>query len=108
MSSNKPIKVKVLNTDGTIFEGEVERISSFNEVGRFDVFPMHANFISIINKELTLYQNNKLIKEIKLDKAVMKVKQDSVKVFLGVESLVIQEDSVSSQKTQSTTQAAQQ
>jgi F0F1-type ATP synthase epsilon subunit len=89
--SNKSIKVIVRNTEDVLFDGPVDRISSFNEVGRFDVFPMHANFISIIQKELALYNDHKLVKEMKLEKAIMKVKQDEVNIFLGIESLAIDE-----------------
>lgn len=92
MAEKTSIKVKILNTEEVVFEGEVERISSYNEVGRFDVFPMHANFISIIQEGLTLYKDKQLIKEIKLEKAVMKVKRDIVSIFLGIESLAFQED----------------
>jgi len=41
------IKVKVRDTNDVVFEGEVERISSYNEVGPFDIYPMHANFIPL-------------------------------------------------------------
>ena len=80
-----------------IFEGEVERISSFNEVGRFDVYPMHANFISIIQQELTLYHNKEKIKELKVEQAVMKVKKDEVHIFLGIDSLIIDENTISAE-----------
>ena len=86
-----PIKVKVSDTENLIFEGEVDRISSYNEVGPFDVYPMHANFISIIQKELTLYNHNKKVKEVKLEQAVMKVKKDIVHIFLGIESFFVDE-----------------
>ncbi|HUQ84931.1 MAG TPA: hypothetical protein VM077_01280 [Candidatus Limnocylindrales bacterium] len=85
------MKVIVKDTNEILFEGEVERISSFNEVGKFDIYPMHANFISIILKELALYKDDKLVKEIKLERAIMKVKQDIVSIFLGIESLVIED-----------------
>lgn len=88
----KPIQVKVRDTKNVIFEGEVDRISSFNEVGRFDVFPMHANFISIIQQELTLYKGHEKVKELKVEKAVMKVKADNVHIFLGIETLVVEEE----------------
>lgn len=86
------MKAIVKDTNEVLFEGEVDRISSFNEVGKFDIFPMHANFISIILKELNLYKNNQLLKEIKLEKAIMKVKQDIVNIYLGIESLVIEDE----------------
>jgi F0F1-type ATP synthase epsilon subunit len=92
--SLKPIKVVVKNTDEVLFDGEVERISSYNEVGRFDVYPMHANFISIIQKELQLFHEKRLIKEFKLERAIMKVKQDVVNIFMGIESLAIDEETL--------------
>lgn len=92
MSEKKLITVKVRDTKDVVFEGEVDRISSFNEVGRFDVFPMHANFISIIQQELTLFKGHEKVKEIKVEKAVMKVKQDAVHIFLGIETLVVEEE----------------
>jgi F0F1-type ATP synthase epsilon subunit len=91
MSIKKLIKVQVLNSEDILFEGDVDRISSFNEVGAFDVYPMHANFISIIGKQVTLYNNHKKLKELTFEQAVMKVKQDTVYIFLGMEVLMIDE-----------------
>lgn len=89
---NKPIKVKIRDAENIVFDGEVDRISSFNEVGRFDVFPMHANFISIIRQELTLFKGHEKVKELKIEQAILKVKQDSVNIFLGIESLIVDEE----------------
>ncbi len=87
------INIKVRDAQKIIFTGEVDRISSYNEVGPFDIYPMHANFISIIRKGITLYKNNEIIKNIELEKAVMKVKKDIVKVFLGIETINLGEES---------------
>ena len=89
---SKPINVKVQDADAILFDGEVDRISSFNEVGRFDIFPMHANFISIIQKELTLFKGHEKVKELKIEQAVLKIKKDSVHIFLGIETLVVGEE----------------
>lgn len=83
--------VKISDTENVLFEGDVERISSFNEVGPFDIYPMHANFISILRQELTLYKDNQAIKELKFEQAVLKVKQDVVHIFLGIEVLFVDE-----------------
>ena len=91
MSASKTIKVIIRDTENIIFDGEADRVSSYNEVGRFDIYPTHANFISIINQEVSLYKNNKKIKELKIEQAVMKVKQDFVHIFLGIETLFIDE-----------------
>ena len=85
--ADKKFKVKVRDTENIIYEGEVERISSYNEVGPFDIYPMLANFISIIRQELILYDNHQVVKELQFEQAVMKVKQDSANIFLGIEVL---------------------
>lgn len=85
----KTFKVTIRDTENKLFEGECERISSFNEVGPFDVYPMHANFISILRQELTLYKEHKPIKEMKFEQAVLKVKADVASIFLGIEVLFV-------------------
>ena len=88
----QPIIIIVRDAENIIFDGEVDRISSFNEVGRFDVYPRHANFISIIRKQLTLYRDNKIVKDLKLEQAIMKVKNDHVGIFLGIDTIMVEEN----------------
>lgn len=85
------MKVKVRDAEKVLFEGEIDRISSFNEVGRFDIYPRHANFISIIKKELALYKEQQKVKELQVEQAVLKAKQDVVHIFLGIEALIVDE-----------------
>lgn len=87
----KEFRVIIRDTENKLFDGNCERISSFNEVGPFDIYPMHANFISILRQELTLYHDHKPIKELKFDQAVLKVKQDVANIFLGIEVLFLEE-----------------
>jgi F0F1-type ATP synthase epsilon subunit len=96
MSDKKLIKVIVQDTENILFDGEVDRLTSFNEVGRFDVYPMHANFISIIRQELALYLKHEKIKEVQLEQAIMKVKQDVINVFLGIEAFAIADSELQS------------
>lgn len=90
MSDKKLLKAKVRDTENILFEGEADRISSFNEVGPFDIYPMHANFISIINNKLTLYNKKKIIKEVTFEQAVLKVKKDEAHIYLGIEVFLIE------------------
>jgi F0F1-type ATP synthase epsilon subunit len=92
MTNPNFLKVKVRDAENILFEGEVDRISSYNEQGPFDVYPMHANFISIITKELTLYQNKQKVKQIELEQAIMKVKKDIANIFLGIETITLDTD----------------
>ena len=87
MAEEKKIKLRIRDTDSLVFEGWVDRISSFNEAGPFDIYPQHANFISIIRKKLTLYNDGKKIKDMPLERAILKIKKDVAKVFLGIEVL---------------------
>lgn len=91
MSSAQVIKLTVRDTENVVFEGDVDRITSYNEVGTFDVYPMHANFISILRKQIDLYNNHKKIKELKIEQAVMKIKRDVASIYLGIEALSLDE-----------------
>lgn len=91
MANKNSINIKVRDTETILFEGEIDRISSFNEVGAFDIYPMHANFISIINSKLILYNKNKKLKELTFEQAIMKVKKDIAHIYLGVEMFYIDE-----------------
>jgi F0F1-type ATP synthase epsilon subunit len=90
MTTLNPMKVKVRDTGDIIFEGQVDRISSYNEVGQFDIFPMHANFISIIKNKLSLYFKGKLLKEVKFTQAILKSKENLVDIYLGIDELVVE------------------
>jgi F0F1-type ATP synthase epsilon subunit len=98
MSNKKLLKVKVRDSQDIIFEGEVERVTSYNDVGTFDLYPMHANFISILKYKLAFYNDNKKIKELEMGQAVMKVKNDIVNIFLGIEGISLDEESLDEDK----------
>lgn len=85
-----PIKLTVRDAENIIFNGDVDRISSFNEVGRFDIYPKHANFISIIRKQLTLYNDHKIIKDLKIEQAVLKIKSNTATIFLGIDTIMVE------------------
>ena len=91
MADQVLLQVKIRDSQNIIFEGTVDRVTSYNEVGRFDVYPMHANFISIISREIILYNKGKVVKELKIEQAVLKVKADTVHIFLGIETLLLEE-----------------
>lgn len=85
-----PIKLTVRDAENIIFEGEVDRISSFNEVGRFDIYSKHANFISIIRQQLTLYKNHQMLKDLKIEQAVLKIKNNTASIFLGIDTIMVE------------------
>ncbi len=87
-----PIKLTVRDAENIIFEGEVDRISSFNEAGRFDIYPKHANFISIIRQQLTIYNHHQILKDLKIEQAVLKIKNNVANIFLGIDTIMVESD----------------
>lgn len=85
--NNQKLNVIVKNPDGIVFNGEVFAITSNNTKGLFDVLPFHSNFVSIINTNLILYETPNNPREIKIESGVMKVTDNSVEIFLGVETI---------------------
>lgn len=79
--------LKVVSREGVIYEGEAKSITSYNELGIFDVLAQHANFISLINTGLTIRDLKNITKEIKFDNALMKVSMNNVEIYVGIEGM---------------------
>lgn len=78
----------VVSREGIVFEGDTESITSYNEKGKFDVLAEHANFISLVKKSLTIrLRGEDIDRELDFDNALMRVRQNKVEVYLGVEGL---------------------
>lgn len=84
---NENFNLLVRSREGVVFEGEVESISSFNEEGKFDVLAQHTNFISLIQKGLIIREPGKETREIKVNNALLKVKDNNVEVYVGVQGI---------------------
>lgn len=96
MSDVKLLNIRIRDTENVLFEGQADRVNSYNEMGPFDIYPMHANFISIIKKKVTIYLKKEKLKELTFEQAILKVKKDVVHIYLGIEIFAIDEnDSVS-------------
>jgi F0F1-type ATP synthase epsilon subunit len=84
MKGQQPLTLRVHNRDGVVFEGKVENLTSYNEVGEFDVLSLHARFISMIQDYLIIRLLDGEERRIDLDTAIMRVDQNFVEVFMGV------------------------
>jgi F0F1-type ATP synthase epsilon subunit len=81
------LKVKVFWTPAAgkkNFEEEAEAVSSQNQLGRFDILPGHANFITFIFKDLTIHLKNKEKISFSFERGVLEVSENKVNVFLGL------------------------
>ncbi len=77
------LHVVVKDKKGVIVEEDVKAVSSYNEVGLFDVLAMHTNFISLIRKKLIIHRPQG-DKEIKIGTGLMKVDENNVQIYLGL------------------------
>jgi len=70
-------------TKEVFFEGYAKSISSENPLGKFDVLPKHANFITMIFNELSIItdKNEKISYQFK--RGVLEVTENKVNIFLG-------------------------
>jgi len=83
----KELYVIVRNSDKILYEGVAAAITSYNEKGKFDIIPMHTNFISIVMDKVVIHEKDGKEAEISCDHGVLKVYMNHVNVFLGVDSL---------------------
>lgn len=87
MKKDTRIFISVRNRQESLFEGEVKAVSSFNEIGPFDILPQHANFISLIQKALVIHQIGGTRNEIKFDVAILRIVENKAEVYLGIRNL---------------------
>lgn len=77
--------VKVYAPFQVYFDGEALSVSAVNETGPFDVLPRHHNFLCmLVPCELVVRPVQGSTKTIKVHRALMHVRSDSVTVFMDV------------------------
>ena len=80
------LKLKVRTPEKSVYEGDAKSVSSVNERGPFDVLSAHQNFITLIREKLVIYDVNGEKQDIPVQRGVMRVHENEVTIFLGVEA----------------------
>lgn len=79
------IHIKIYSPFQTYFDDDAESISAENLTGPFDVLPQHHNFITLlVASELDIKSKKAGDKKIKINRAVMHVRRNTVTIFLDV------------------------
>lgn len=73
----------VKNRDKTLYEGDVDTISSYNKKGLFDILLNHSNFISLLEKTIIVRKNNHQ-EQIEVDNGILKVRENKIFIYLGI------------------------
>ena len=81
---SKGLQVRVISREGAEYDGKCEGISSINPTGEFDVLEDHANFITPVTHEVTVYIGSKRRKVFKLKKGLVMIKDNVASVFVGI------------------------
>lgn len=84
---NHLLHVTIQNPESTLFSGMATAISSVDAKGPFDVLGLHANFICMIKDSITIHDANGKVSKIPLEKGILKVFENQVEVFLGIEAV---------------------
>lgn len=86
MNNIKNVKfhLKIQSRQDTIFEGDVTSVTSYNDKGRFDVLSLHSNFISLIQKNIVVRDGNKIVQNLDIDIALLRVKENSAEIYIGI------------------------
>lgn len=67
------------------YDGQANSITANNRVGVFDVLAQHHNFISLLEPgDVTVRSDGKPDFSIKINRGIMHVKADFVRIFLDV------------------------
>lgn len=77
------IHLTIKNRENTLFEADTSGVSSINDVGPFDILPMHENFISLIKDKIIIH-NKREQKEMKIEGGLLKVNNNKVDIYLGL------------------------
>lgn len=82
---DKPtMQVKVFAPFQVFYEGDASSVSAANATGPFDILPRHHNFLCMLVPCNLIIQMPDAQKVVKVSRALMHVKADSVVVFMDV------------------------
>lgn len=92
MKLSSRLFVTVRDRTGIVFADHALAVSSLNDKGPFDVLEDHTHFISIIKDSLTIHHTDGTKRTLPITRGIMKVRDNTVQVHLGVLSELLHED----------------
>ncbi len=75
------IKVRINSPDKVLWEGDAVSVSSVNTEGPFDILPLHANFITILEKRDIIVRTVSEEKKYTFEKSVLYAHENAVFVY---------------------------
>lgn len=78
------LRVKINSPEKILWEGEAVSVSSKNVDGPFDILPMHANFISLIEKTPIRINTGSGMQEFTYERAVVYCHANTVFIYTNL------------------------
>lgn len=82
MSIQIPIFLFLRSKKGIVINTQVKSVSSYNRLGKFDILPIHAQFISLIEGNVSITHMDGKVEDIPVGTGIVKVVQNNVSIFL--------------------------
>ncbi len=83
-NSTKLLSVTVKGPKKEEFNGKAYSVTSLNKMGKFDVLPFHANFITVIKEYVIIQKEDKKQLTFPLESGIIKVYGDNVNILIGI------------------------
>lgn len=84
---DKPVQtiaVLVHSRSGMLFDGKVRSFSASNQIGNFDILPMHSHYVGTFDGQVDLVLENGQHRKLDLSAGVIRFKEGTVEVFEGI------------------------
>lgn len=75
------LQVRVSTPTAVLWEGEADSVSGENSQGKFDILPLHANFITLIQDTPVIIRQKAQEKQFTFKNAVIHTDSDVVRVY---------------------------
>ena len=84
ISTTPKLQVVIKSRKKELYNSFASSVTSINSTGVFDVLPQHANFITLVKDYITVDEGLPTKQFFKLDRGVIRVKDDVVTAYLGI------------------------
>lgn len=78
------LRVKITSPQKIIWEGKADWVSSENSAGKFDILPMHANFITIIENKPIKVKTETGIVDYSYPRSVLFTQNNTVLIYTNI------------------------
>lgn len=82
--TNNDLEVTVKSRNRLYYKGNAKTLTAVNNLGPFDILPMHANFISLIKDYIIIDKGSPEEKNIKVKSGLLHNNSNKVIVYLDI------------------------